>query len=85
MEMIQRSQDPEPVYFTSEIMAYSGENDQALRLLRRAIEKRYCAYPALDLDPAFAQLRGMPEFQKIRQEAIACQQRFLHFRSRLTP
>ncbi|HEY8133997.1 MAG TPA: hypothetical protein VII12_19130, partial [Thermoanaerobaculia bacterium] len=77
--------DSEPIYYSAEIMGFARENEEALRLLRRSVEKRYCAYPAMDADPAFAQIRGTPQFQEIRQMAIACQQRFLQFRSQLPP
>ena len=36
----------------------------------------YCSYPALDLDPIWAGLRGDPEFQRIRIKAMACHERF---------
>jgi hypothetical protein len=33
----------------------------------------YCSYPAIDLDPFFANVRAMPEFAEIRSAAITCQ------------
>jgi serine/threonine protein kinase len=80
-----RWRDSEPVYFIGEIMGFAGENEEALRLLHRAVEKNYCAWPALDADPAFVKVRGTPEFQQIRKDAVACQQRFLQFRARVPP
>jgi serine/threonine protein kinase/tetratricopeptide (TPR) repeat protein len=77
--------DSEPIYYTAEILGFAGENEEALRLLRRSVEKGYTAYPAMDTDPAFAQIRGTPQFQQIRLTAIASQQRFLQFRSQLPP
>ncbi len=77
--------DSEPIYYTAEIMGFIGETEESLRLLRRSVEKRYCAYPAMDAAPAFAQIRGTPQFQEIRQMAVFCQQRFLQFRSQLPP
>jgi eukaryotic-like serine/threonine-protein kinase len=76
--------DGESIYFTSEVLAAVGKSDGALRLLRSAVEKKFCSYPAMDTDPAFDTIRNTSEFSKIRQQAIACQQRFLQFRSQVT-
>ncbi|MEK6372126.1 MAG: protein kinase [Acidobacteriota bacterium] len=72
--------DSEPPYYTAEILAFCRQDKEALDLLRAAVEQGYCAYPAMDHDPAFAHLRSNPDFQRIRQSAIDCQARFLRFR-----
>ncbi len=77
--------DGEYVYFASEVLGAAGKGDGALRLLRNAVEKNFCAYPAIDTDPAFDPIRNTSEFSKIRQAAIACQDRFLRFRAQLPP
>ena len=48
-------------------------------MLRWAVEGNYCSYPAVDRDPLWTELRQDPEFQAIREEAIACRQRFVDF------
>src|SRR5205807_10657381 len=69
--------DSEPPFYCAEAMAYCKQNRAALELLRTCVERGYCSVPAMDLDPMFAGLRGTPEFQKIRQAGIDCQQRFI--------
>jgi hypothetical protein len=73
--------DSEPKYFAAGGFARCGYQDLALRLLRRAVEQNYCAYPAMEKDPLLASIRGTPEFAEIRQAGIACQQRFLAHRA----
>jgi tetratricopeptide (TPR) repeat protein len=68
--------DSEPKYSVGAILARCGQREPALRLLRLAVAEGYCAHPAVDLDPLWAGLRGDPEFQAIRREAIRCRERF---------
>jgi hypothetical protein len=73
--------DSEPKYAASREFARCGFPDTALRLLRRAVEQNYCAWPAMDRDPLFASIRGTPEFAQIRTMGIACQKSFLEHRA----
>jgi serine/threonine protein kinase/tetratricopeptide (TPR) repeat protein len=73
--------DPEPKYLGAAEMAYIGQKDVALRLLRSAVEGNYCQVYGLDHDPLFASLRGDPEFASIRSAAVECQKRFLGHRA----
>jgi len=57
--------DPEPKYFSGAILSFFGQNESALRLLKRAIEQNYCSYSALQTDPLLAKLRGTPEFNQL--------------------
>jgi TolB-like protein/tRNA A-37 threonylcarbamoyl transferase component Bud32 len=70
------NRDPEPKYFSAAAMAFCGQRDIALRLLRRAVEQNYCSYPAMDSDPLFASIRTTPEFAAIRAAGIECQKKF---------
>ena len=72
--------DPEPKYWFAAEMAYVGQKDIALRLLRKAVEQNYCQVYGLDHDPLFANLRRDPEFASIRAAAVECQKRFLAHR-----
>lgn len=72
--------DPETLYFAGAEHAFCGLRDSALRLLRRAIARSYCSYPALDSDDSWEPLRGDPDFLSLRQEAMACRQRFVEHR-----
>ena len=49
----------------------------ALRSLRKAIEKNYCAYTALQTDPLLVNLHETPEFTQLLSDAKQCQNRFL--------
>ena len=69
--------DPEVNYFSVAHLAYTGQTEAALAMLRRTIEGGYCSYPAIDSDPFFASLRGKPEFKEIRPAALQCQNTFL--------
>jgi serine/threonine protein kinase/tetratricopeptide (TPR) repeat protein len=80
-----RLRDGEPMYVTADMVAFVGEPELALRLLRRAVEMNFYPYPAMDTDPAFAGMRDTPEFRQIRQTAIDNQARFLRFRAQLPP
>jgi tetratricopeptide (TPR) repeat protein len=69
--------DVEGCYITGALLAYCGQNDAALRLLKSSIEKNYCAYTALQTDPLLVKLRGTPEFSGLLSAAKQCQNRFL--------
>lgn len=68
--------DPEVNYFFAGHLAYCGQQEAALRMLKIAIDHRYCGYPAMDSDPFFNQLRTNPEFQKVRLSAMGCHNDF---------
>jgi TolB-like protein/Tfp pilus assembly protein PilF len=73
--------DSDPKYFQGAWDAYCGLPENALRLLRRAVEQGNCVYPAMDNDPLYANIRGMPEFAEIRKAGMACRERFTAHRS----
>jgi DNA-binding winged helix-turn-helix (wHTH) protein/serine/threonine protein kinase len=77
VQLVRPANDPETNYFTAGHLAYCGQDDAALQLLRDAVHAGYCAVPAMDLDPLFADLRTRPEYAGIRADAQACQQHFL--------
>jgi tetratricopeptide (TPR) repeat protein len=69
--------DPENRYDTGALMALCGQRDIALRLLKSAVESYYCAYSALQNDPALVKLRQTPEFPQLFSAAKDCQKKFL--------
>ena len=73
---VMADRDPETKYLEAPLDAFTGQRDVALRLLRRAVEQKYCGYPAMDNDPFFASIRGTPEFATIRALGMECQRRF---------
>jgi TolB-like protein/tRNA A-37 threonylcarbamoyl transferase component Bud32/Tfp pilus assembly protein PilF len=69
--------DSEPKYWTGFLLAYCGHKEAALRLLKAAVDRNYCSFPAVDLNPLWAPLRDDPEFIEIRAQGMACRERFL--------
>ncbi len=79
---VQPLEDPESNYLAAAHLAYCGQREAALELLRSAIKGNYCSYPALQSDPFFNDLRTAPEFLAIRELAVTCQGHFLAKRPR---
>jgi hypothetical protein len=69
--------DPEMNYFSAAHLAYCGQTEAALRMLKETIQGGYCSYPAMDSDPSFASLREKREFAEVRSAGIACQNDFV--------
>jgi TolB-like protein/predicted Ser/Thr protein kinase len=69
--------DPEMNYFAAAHLAYIGETEAALNLLRAAVAGGYCSYPAVDSDPLLAPLRPSANFAEIRSLAKECRERFV--------
>ena len=69
--------DSEAHYMEGRLLAYCGQKDAALRLLKSAIEQNYCAYTALQTDPLLLKLRGTPEMSELLSEAKQCQNNVL--------
>jgi TolB-like protein/tRNA A-37 threonylcarbamoyl transferase component Bud32 len=69
--------DPEDLYYVGGILASSGYPEAGLRSLRKAVERNYISYPAMDHDPVYEPVRKTPEFAAIRAEAIRKQQAFV--------
>jgi tetratricopeptide (TPR) repeat protein len=68
--------DPEVDYFFAAHLSYCEQTAAALRMLRTAIDRNYCSYPAMDKDPFFDALRINPQFLKLRQAGISCHDDF---------
>jgi hypothetical protein len=68
-----RETDPEAWYHLGSLMAYCGQKDAAVRLLRGAIQQNFCAYEALQTDPLLLKLRGTPELSELVSVAKRCQ------------
>ncbi len=65
--------DPEEWYRIGSVMAYCGQKDAALRLLKAAVQQNYCAYSALLEDPLLKELRKDTAFNQVLTAASACQ------------
>jgi tetratricopeptide (TPR) repeat protein len=81
---MENARDSEQIYWTAADLSFGNQGQPALRLLRRAVEHNYCAYPVMDRDPSLAAVRRLPEYPALRGAGIACQQRFLAHRAELT-
>ncbi|MGA8761692.1 MAG: protein kinase [Candidatus Sulfotelmatobacter sp.] len=66
--------DPEAWYHVGSLMAYCGQKEPALRLLKAAVQQNYCAYSALLEDPLLKSLRKETAFNEVLTAAGKCQQ-----------
>jgi eukaryotic-like serine/threonine-protein kinase len=66
--------DPEAWYHVAALMAYCGQKDAALRLLKAAVQQNYCAYSALLQDPLLKDLRKETAFNEVLTAASKCQE-----------
>jgi hypothetical protein len=58
-------------------LAYAGESDAALHLLREAVTGGYCAYPGIDSDPMLESIRPSTAFAEIHSLSKQCRERFV--------
>src|SRR6202789_318865 len=66
--------DPEAWYHVGALLAYCGQKDAALRLLKPAVQQNYCAYSALLEDPLLKGLRKETVFNEVLTAASTCQE-----------
>jgi TolB-like protein len=66
--------DPEAWYHVGALMAYCGQKEAALRLLKAAVQQNYCAYSALLGDPLLKDLRKETAFNEVLTAGSACQE-----------
>ena len=69
--------DPEMNYCAAAHLAYAGQPEGALRMLRAAITAGYCAYPGIESDPLLAGIRSKAEFDGLRALARQCREQFM--------
>jgi eukaryotic-like serine/threonine-protein kinase len=65
--------DPEEWYHVGALLAYCGQKDAAMRLLKAAVQQNYCAYTALLDDPLLKDLRKDPAFDQVLTAGSGCQ------------
>jgi eukaryotic-like serine/threonine-protein kinase len=65
--------DPEAWYHAGSLMAYCGQTEAALRLLKAAVQQNYCAYSALLDDPLLKGLRKDTAFNQVLTAGSECQ------------
>ena len=65
--------DAEAWYHVGALMAYCGQNEPALRLLKAAVQQNYCAYTALLDDPLLKNLRKETAFDEVLTASSNCQ------------
>ena len=69
-------EDPEPLYLWAGDLVYCGYTAPAITLLRESVRRNYCAVSAIEIDPAFAAIRGRAEYPELLDAARACRSRF---------
>jgi TolB-like protein/tRNA A-37 threonylcarbamoyl transferase component Bud32/Tfp pilus assembly protein PilF len=72
--------DPEQKFGDAGWIAYIGESNGALELLRKAVEQNFCGALSAETDSLYANLRGNPEFAQIMNQARQCREKFLEHR-----
>ena len=72
--------DGEPLFLNAGVLTYCNRADVALDFMRRAVERNYCSYPAMDSDPLLAPARRLPGYAAVHAAAVACHARFLRER-----
>ena len=77
---VQVSPDPETNYLSATHLAYAGQPEAALAMLKQAVEEGYCSYPGMDSDPLLAGMRSKPVFAEIRLMGKQCREKFLRDR-----
>ncbi len=65
--------DAEAWYHVGALMAYCGQNEPALRLLKAAVQQNYCGYSALLSDPLLKNLRKDTAFNEVLTASSNCQ------------
>ena len=65
--------DPAAWYHVGALMAYCGQTEPALRLLKAAVQQNYCAYSALLDDPLLKDLRKDTAFNEVLTAGSNCQ------------
>jgi DNA-binding winged helix-turn-helix (wHTH) protein/TolB-like protein len=73
--------DPEMDYMFAGHLAYCGQTAAALSMLKTAIDRHYCSFPAVDKDPFFDRLRTNAQFQKLRSAGQVCHADFVNNRA----
>jgi TolB-like protein/tRNA A-37 threonylcarbamoyl transferase component Bud32 len=72
--------DPEQKFGDAGWIAYVGEREAALQLIRIAVEDNYCGALGAETDPLYVSLRGSPEFAQLMNQARQCREKFLEHR-----
>jgi TolB-like protein len=73
--------DPENRYWDATVLAQCRRYELAARLLKTAIDRRYCAHTAVQTDALLVGLRNMPEYGQLVLAAKRCEDQFLFERA----
>jgi hypothetical protein len=65
--------DAEAWYHVGALMAYCGQNETALRLLKAAVQQNYCSHAALLQDPLLKDLRKDTKFSDVLTASDNCE------------
>ena len=65
--------DAEAWYHVGALMAYCGQKEPSMRLLKAAVQQNYCAHTALLDDPLLKDLRKETAFSEVLTASSNCQ------------
>jgi hypothetical protein len=68
--------DPEPRYILAADVLYCGFPNEALQMLKGAVDGKFCGYAGLQNDSLWSKLRGNPQFAEITASAKKCRDDF---------
>jgi eukaryotic-like serine/threonine-protein kinase len=68
--------DPEPRYIVAADILYCGYPNEALQMLKGAVDGHFCAYAGLQSDPLWDKLRENAQFAEITAAAKKCRDDF---------
>jgi hypothetical protein len=77
--------DPEMSFGASAVLANCARPNDAVKLAGNAITKGYCAYTALQQDPALGPIRSRPEYPQLLSQAKECRARFVAGHASVSP
>ena len=77
-ELMAAERDPETLYFAGQLFVFCGEVEEGFDLVRRAIERNYCAATGLASERIWEPHREDPRFLELQRQAEACRNRFVH-------
>jgi serine/threonine protein kinase len=80
-ELMAVERDPETLYFGSQLFVFCGEVEEAFALVRRAIDRKYCAATGLASERIWEPYREDHRFLELQSAANTCRDRVVNANS----
>jgi tetratricopeptide (TPR) repeat protein len=77
MGLMDDERDVETLYFVGTALVFCGAENEGFELVRRAIERNYCAATGLASERIWEPYREDPRFLELQRAANACRDRFV--------